>query len=416
MGIHRVLRPTLPARPESDPLVRLERTRRQALRDGLLGLGLLIGTPFLPGCGSFGSSGGLVSNIANLGPLLDADENGLRLPSGFTSRVVARSTQLPVATSATPWHRAPDGGATFAMWDGGWVYVSNSEVASGGVGALRFAEDGSLIDAYSLLSGTTNNCAGGKTPWGTWLSCEEHGEGRVHECDPLGRVPAIARPALGVFKHEAAAVDPSANVIYMTEDEPDGNFYRFRPHSLRSDGHPDLMSGTLEVAEVNGKRSGPVVWHPLPDPSAAKRETREQVEAATAFKGGEGICMAGDAIYFATKGDDRVWRYDPRAEKLAVAYAAKDHEKPRLKGVDNLVASGGGDVLVAEDKGDMEIVALTPSGGIVPVVQVVGHGDSEITGPAFSPSGTRLYFSSQKGTTGSRDDGVTFEITGPFHI
>ena len=63
MGIHRVLRPTLPARPESDPLVRLERTRRQVLRDGLLGLGLLIGTPFLPGCGSFGSSGGLVSNI-----------------------------------------------------------------------------------------------------------------------------------------------------------------------------------------------------------------------------------------------------------------------------------------------------------------------------------------------------------------
>lgn len=405
-----------PAEPERERLLGLHRTRRQALRDGLIGLGLLAAAPLLPGCGFVDVRGRRVSNIASLGPLGDPDENGLRLPEGVTSRIIARSQQLPLPMGSAPWHRGPDGGATFAMRDGGWVYVSNSEVSEGGVGALRFAEDGSLIDAYEVLAGTSKNCAGGKTPWGTWLSCEEHRQGRVHECDPLGRVPAIPRPALGVFQHEAAAVDPGSNLIYMTEDEPDGNFYRFTPNSVRPDGRPDLMRGTLEVAEVDGERTGPVVWHPLPDASGSRRETRTQVEAATAFNGGEGICIADGAVYFATKGDDRVWRYDPSSQMLTIAYASRDHEKPRLKGVDNLVASESGDVLVAEDDGNMEIVALTPNGEIAPVVQVVGHKDSEITGPAFDPSGTRLYFSSQKGASGSRDDGVTYEITGPFHL
>ena len=87
---------------------------------------------------------------------------------------------------------------------------------------------------------------------------------------------------------------------------------------------------------------------------------------------------------------------------------------PILKGIDNLTVSPRGDILVAEDGDDMQLVALTPNGDVEPVLQVIGHDNSEITGPAFDPSGTRLYFSSQRGTTGLGQDGVTFEVQGPF--
>lgn len=86
---------------------------------------------------------------------------------------------------------------------------------------------------------------------------------------------------------------------------------------------------------------------------------------------------------------------------------------PILTGVDNLAGSYGGDLLVAEDGGDMQVVAILSDGTLKPLAQVLGHDDSEITGPAFDPSGTRLYFNSQRG---SGRGGVTYEVTGPFHV
>lgn len=406
--------------------------RRQLLREGLVGLGILAAGPVLAGCTPGGDSndapeadaatpsqtGGSVaaSSIEQIGPLAPPDANGLRLPDGFSSRIVARSSQQPVGASGYLWHPAPDGGATYATSDGGWIYVSNSEISGsgGGVGALRFAPDGTLVDAYPILQNTSRNCAGGATPWETWLSCEEVPRGRVFECDPFGRDAAIHRPSLGAFNHEAAAVDPATQIIYLTEDENDGRLYRYVPDGSLGDGRPDLDGGALEVAEVTGGETGAVVWHRVHDPSATAQETRHQVSVSTPFRGGEGIDHFDGVIYFSTKGDDRVWAYDITRSELDIVYDRSDFANPVLTGVDNVVVSPAGDVLVAEDGGDLEIVALTPSGAIVPVIQIVGHDRSEVTGPAFDPSGTRLYFSSQRGSTGSSSDGVTFEVTGPF--
>jgi Tol biopolymer transport system component len=79
-----------------------------------------------------------------------------------------------------------------------------------------------------------------------------------------------------------------------------------------------------------------------------------------------------------------------------------------------VTGSAAGDVLGAEDNGDMQIVALNAEGLATPIVQVLNHPRSEVAGPSFSPDGKRLYFSSQRGATGQLESGITYEITGPF--
>lgn len=343
------------------------------------------------------------------GPLLEPDPNGIQLPGGFASRILAHSLG-PVASTSFVWHRAPDGAATFPGPRGQWTYVCNSEVpgGKGGVSAVRFSANGSIDAAYTILSGTSMNCAGGPTPWGTWMSCEETSEGRVWECDPSGRRGAVVRPAMGTFMHEAVAVDPHRRRLYLTEDESDGRFYRFTPAR-----YPDCASGALEVAAV--EEDGSVSWLSVPDPKGRERPTREQVGASTAFNGGEGIWYDSGNVYFTTKGDNRVWAYSTRRQRLDVLYdaVALGNDAP-LVGVDNIVvASSSGDLYVAEDGGNMEIVIITPDREVAPFLRVLDHAGSELTGPVFNPKGDRFYFSSQRGP-GKDGPGITYEVTGPF--
>lgn len=407
--------------------------RRRFLGGGLAGLAALMAKPLFVACsskeeaagagGSAGTGGTtgfdsgippLVSNIAAIGALGAADTNGVRLPPGFTARIVAKSGEKPVAASDYVWHSSPDGGATYATPDGGYIYVSNSELPfAGGVGALRFDAEGTTVEAYSILSGTNVNCAGGKTPWGTWLSCEEVDKGRVYECDPTGKVAAVPYPALGVFKHEACAVDPANNHVYLTEDQGDGVFYRFVPKTVKS-GRIDFSAGKLQVAQVGADKK--VSWHDLPDPGfEGSAPTRSQIAEATHFDGGEGIAHYQGVIYFSTKGDNRIWEYHIADETLDVLYDAEAITDPVLTGVDNVIVTCCGDVLVAEDGGDMQVVAILPDGSLKPLLQVEGHQGSEITGLAFSPDGTKLYFNSQRGVNGN-SGGVTYEVSGPFHL
>jgi uncharacterized protein len=311
------------------------------------------------------------------------------------------------------WHEASDGMACFPADGGGWVLVSNSETLAGGASAIRFDAGGRPQAAYRILDGTTQNCSGGGTPWGTWLSCEEVMGGLVWECDPAGKRRALSRPALGVFKHEAAAVDPDGRRIYLTEDLIDGGLYRFTPARWH-----DLSDGLLEIATV--APDGRVGWSGVPDPGARRAQTRDQVRGSTRFMRAEGIWHDDGVVYLATTGDHRVHAYDIARERMEVVYDGLGDGPTPLLRVDQLTANRAGEVFVCEDiaTDEIDIGLIDRAGRVSKFLSATGpdHVGSELTGATFDPSGSRLYFSSQRafGKDGMPGPGAIYEVSGPF--
>jgi secreted PhoX family phosphatase len=212
--------------------------------------------------------------------------------------------------------------------------------------------------------------------------------------------------------------------VYLTEDDATGRFYRFRPAA-----YGDLSGGVLEAANVVGSSVG---WVGVGSSSP------ERSKRTTAFNRGEGAWFSDGVVYFSTTGDDRVWAYDTVQSTIETIYdaAALGADAP-LRDPDNLtVHPTSGDLFVGEDSDDLQLVLLADGDRqrvAAPFLQLVGHATgetgapgqdenvvtssswakiSEITGLAFSPDGTRLYVTSQRGTDGLH--GMTFEITGPF--
>jgi secreted PhoX family phosphatase len=393
-------------------------SRRAFIQTGLAAAGTValgpafwrdaLAAPAVPGPGPYGAPAA-------------ANEFGIAVPEGFTCRMVAKGG-APLPGTDYDFPIFPDGSATYPLSDGGWILAVNAEIPvhrdmpippvgggtqrGGGVSAIRFGPDGSVRDAYRILSGTSTNCAGGKTPWGTWLSCEEVDDGLVYECDPTGENAPAARPFMGTFKHEAVCVDPNGKRLYLTEDVGDGGFYRFTP-----DDYPNLSSGPLEIAYVDA--NGGVHWTRVPDPSAATTPTRKQV-AMTEFRRGEGIWFDSGIVYVATTSDNKIHAYDPLTETIEVVYDQKVGDGP-LNGVDNVTAAPSGDIYVCEDNGtnQLDIGILTPEGQVARFLTASGpqHEQSELAGVCFDPSGKRMYFGAQRSLGGG---GALFEVTGPF--
>lgn len=417
------------------------------------------------------------------GALLNDPVKRLALPPGFSYRVVTEAGKTRL-DSGEPTPRKHDGTGAFAGPDGGTVLVNNHEIddpfgtelpvphldglvydpgAAGGCTVVRADRDGGRLGETVGVAGTVMNCAGGVTPWQTWLTCEEteklageagctRDHGYVFEVDP--RDPANNRDpqpirALGRFAHEAVVVDPGSGELYLTEDaaNPNGLLYRWqpptgtrpdRPGALRAlapdagtlaamtctDGagaHVDDLSRATEV----GTRYT-VSWTPVPDRDARGQSVRKQLTGPdiTRARKLEGMwwgTAGGTAGAYVVSSfaraespvqhDGQVWFYDPAQRSLTLKLrfgvnpdAAADGA---LDGPDNITLSPYGGVIVAEDgEGVQHLFGATESGATFPIARnEIDAG--EFTGPVYSPDKRILYANLQA-------PGIMFAITGPW--
>ena len=181
-------------------------------------------------------------------------------------------------------------------------------------------------------------------------------------------------------------------------------------------GELSKVKGKFQVMSIQSKNK--VVWNDVNDPLARpnkkidlmKRKQNKKIKYKK-FKRGEGAWYHDGQVYFATTSTNQIWSYDIAKETCKILYKGNG----KLKKPDNVTVSNSGLVMAAEDRDNMEICGISKNNNSAfPIVRIKDHHKkSEVTGPAFDPSGTRLYFSSQNGKNGKV--GITYEVTGPFN-
>ena len=457
-------------------------SRRWVLTRSAAGVGIALSGSYagLFGAGAASASPGSAPGKpgpAGYGPLVDDPAGLLSLPVGFSYKVVAESgvTKLD---SGEPSPSDPDGTASFVRHGGnGSVLVVNHEIsgsepypvprvpgfvydpaAKGGTTTLEVDKDGNRVSEVVSLAGTHNNCAGGRSPWSTWLTCEEaeslsgqtKPHGYVFEVDPYdqdaNRDPQPIK-ALGRYAHEALVVDPDTGTIYLTEDagSPNGLLYRWTPPAsalplgkgvLRT--LPDdasvleaLSASTLTGAHIAdlSVASAPgttyrAAWVTVPDRDARTLSTRRQLasSAVTRSRKLEGMWWGDGGAYFvcsfarfsdgsAAQHDGQIWFLDPLAQtielKLRFAYTPADQDGDP-DGPDNITVSAYGGLIIAEDgDGASHLVGSSESGETFFFARNEDPGESEFTGPTFSQNKQILFANVQS-------PGRVFAIQGPF--
>jgi uncharacterized protein len=413
--------------------------------------------------GAQGHPGGVRrGHTAGYGPLFETLDHTtglplLALPEGF--RYLSFGWTGDLLDNGDPTPGAHDGMAAFAAGRGRVRLIRNHELgagtpfstaaynpaAAGGTTTIEFdTHKGEVVSMRDSISGTIRNCAGGLTPWGTWLTCEEttlfHAglpHGYIFEVPLDGLGDPIPLRDMGRFSHEAVAVDPATGYVYETEDSGDCGFYRFVPSTpgRLSDGGELFAMKVKSVDVANLGANLPtnamfdVEWVPVGNPDAPGVIPGNFVwlqargEGAARFARLEGAWYGNDAkIYVVSTnggiGQGQIFEYDPAAETIRLVFQSPGAAV--LNAPDNICVSPRGGLVLCEDGGGEEFLhGLTVDGEIFPFAKntVVLNGErngivgdfrgSEWAGACYSPDGRWLFASLQTA-------GISFAITGPW--
>jgi secreted PhoX family phosphatase len=370
----------------------------------------------------------------------------MTLPEAFEYKVVSYAGQI--MRDGNPVPGAADGMAAFAAGQGKIILVRNHELTTsgtpvvapaastynpalrGGTTNLIVDNEGNLLEQYGSLAGTERNCAGGPTPWGTWLTCEETfatrsgvRHGYVFEVAADGYGDATPLKGLGRFNHEAAAVDPDTGIVYLTEDRGDSLLYRFIPSeygNLKSVGTLEALkltawpTGVHTVTGFLGFLNQPLAaeWVPIDvaDPNTDTTRAEGASKGAAKFSRGEGCWYADGLVYFVCSDGGnlragQVFAYDPVYETLTLVVESTD--RALLDAPDNITVAPDGRLYLCEDgSGGDNIVAVDHDGSLQILAQNIWSG-SEWAGACFSPVGNVMFVNMQ-------GDGLTFAIKGPW--
>ena len=379
----------------------------------------------------------------------------LQLPSGFEYTSFGWTGDEMSDGRSTPG--AHDGMGSFAGPDGLVRLVRNHEIsettgafasgmtydpaAGGGTTTLTFdVRRGELVDSRASLAGLIRPCAGGTTPWRTWLSCEETGvvvngvqHGYVFEVPAVGAGTGEPLRGLGRFNHEAAAVDPATGIVYLTEDATPSGLYRFIPDNrgdLAGGGRLQMLkigSATVQTYNDTAPRDyGTVSWVDIDDPDPAPSDP--SVVAQGIARGGaqferlEGIVHhRGILDIVSTSGgpsQGQVFEFDLATDRLRLVFHSPSVDV--LDSPDNVCRSPRGGIVLCEDgAGDQLLQGLTPWGEIFPFAKnnVVLDGERGFTGDFRGAEWAGATFEPRRGRwlfANIYTPGITFAITGPW--